>query len=380
MKPKYTFSFLLIYVIMSFTWWNYALIDLNTQNYGLRFEVLQAQVIDAKRSVYANAMEGKFNSPKAKKLVHNSTFIAVDFDALKGFISINYPKLLLKCYDQKISLLDAYTIEIHPQLLDELDKKKERRRNGFIGEGIFFLAILVYGLYSVWRSIAQKEHFNQQQNNFLLSVTHELNSPLAAAKINIQTLQRHNLTDEQRQKLSKNALIEIDRLANLTEKILISTKIDTNSYTFPKETFDLSASIEKNINRYKLLATHQIESHIEPNINYYGDAFAMDLVLTNLIENALKYSEKESKISIKLIKNKVQNRTIFSIADEGIGISRGEKKYVFDKFFRIGKEEIRQTKGTGLGLFIVKTVLKQHNAHINIKDNLPKGSIFEVVF
>src|SRR5690606_1248161 len=109
-----------------------------------------------------------------------------------------------------------------------------------------------------------------------------------------------------------------------------------------------------------------------------GDRFAITNVVTNLIENAVKYSPPCAHVLVKLTQE--NGSVIFSVADHGIGIADNEKKLIFNKFYRVGSEDTRKTKGTGLGLYIVRTVLERHRAQIRVKDNIPSGSIFEVVF
>jgi signal transduction histidine kinase len=109
-----------------------------------------------------------------------------------------------------------------------------------------------------------------------------------------------------------------------------------------------------------------------------GDKFALSSVVTNLIENAVKYSSPCDEINVHL--NEVDGHIHLSVIDKGPGISDAEKMLIFDKFYRVGNENVRKAKGTGLGLFIVKEVLQYHDADITVKDNLPQGSIFEVTF
>lgn len=94
------------------------------------------------------------------------------------------------------------------------------------------------------------------------------------------------------------------------------------------------------------------------------------------MENAIKYSPADSTIRITLVKDRGQARLQF--IDEGIGVPAAEKKNIFRKFYRIGKEETRKTKGTGLGLYIVKYIIDEHGGDITVADNTPKGSIFDV--
>ena len=121
-----------------------------------------------------------------------------------------------------------------------------------------------------------------------------------------------------------------------------------------------------------------INAEIEPKIEISGDKFALTSVVTNLIENAVKYSKPCQTVDVKLFSR--DGQVHFQVADHGIGIADDEKSRIFNRFYRVGSEETRNTKGTGLGLYIVKQVLDKHEASIRVKDNRPEGSIFEVVF
>jgi len=121
-----------------------------------------------------------------------------------------------------------------------------------------------------------------------------------------------------------------------------------------------------------------INAEIEPKIEMTGDKFALTSVVTNLIENAIKYSGPCEVVDVKLYSR--EGKIYLEVADHGIGIADNEKSRIFDKFYRVGSEDTRNTKGTGLGLYIVKEVLDKHEASIKVKDNEPTGSIFEIVF
>ena len=121
-----------------------------------------------------------------------------------------------------------------------------------------------------------------------------------------------------------------------------------------------------------------IDADIQPNLEIEGDRFALSSVVTNLLENAIKYSDPCEEI--KVVLKQVADNIVLSVADVGQGITDAEKMLIFDKFYRVGNENVRKAKGTGLGLFIVKEVLQSHDADITVKDNLPRGTIFEVTF
>jgi signal transduction histidine kinase len=251
-----------------------------------------------------------------------------------------------------------------------------------LGEGMTFVIVFTVGALSLHKSVKREKRLQEQKRNFLLSVTHELKSPLASIKLLLQTIQKRSLTKEQILDFIGKSLLDIERLDDMVENMLLASKIDNQSYTFPKATFNLSGLVDSIVNRLQITKCdcnqQIINAEIEPKIEITGDKFALTSVVTNLIENAVKYSKPCETVNVKLFLK--EDKIYLQVADHGIGIADEEKSRIFDKFYRVGSEDTRNTKGTGLGLYIVKEVLNKHQASIRVKDNRPAGSIFEVVF
>lgn len=250
-----------------------------------------------------------------------------------------------------------------------------------MGEGSVFLFLLCTGGYFLHAAIKKEDKLQERQQNFLLSVTHELKSPLAAIKLSIQTIVKRDLEKAKQISLLNNSLKDIERLDDLVENMLLATKIENRSYSFPKEEFDFSELVHKISDRLQVHScggSQIINAKIQTGVKVFGDKFALSSVVTNLIENAVKYSGPCAEITVEL--NRKDEQTVLSVADKGPGVPDEEKMLIFDKFYRVGDENVRKTKGTGLGLFIVKEVLQNHDADIIVKDNVPHGTIFEVTF
>lgn len=255
------------------------------------------------------------------------------------------------------------------------------RKEMIIGEGIFFMIIFVFLSFRLKSAIVREFRMQEQQRNFLLAVTHELKSPLASIKLYLQTVLKRDLSKEQQHQFMSNSLKDIERLDYLVENVLLATKLEGVRPYFPKEVLNFSELIEgvATLLQVNACTTQVIELDVEPNIQIYADRFAITNVVTNLIENAVKYSPSGKKIAVSLKSAPTGDALLFSVADEGVGIANEEKRRIFDKFYRVGDEGTRKTKGTGLGLYIVKTVLEKHEAQIGVRDNHPTGTIFEVI-
>ncbi|SFT18774.1 sensor histidine kinase [Sphingobacterium wenxiniae] len=255
------------------------------------------------------------------------------------------------------------------------------RKGMIIGEGLIFLSIFIWGAIRLKKLFYREHKLQQQQRNFMLSVTHELKSPLASVKLYIQTILKRDLEREQQKMFLSNSLKDIERLDDLVENVLLTTKLEDRSFNLPKEEFNFTEVVRDVADRLQKNAcsTQILKTDLEEGIPLYADKFAITNVVNNLVENAIKYSPPCANVTVQL-KRLDGGKLFFSVADHGEGIPDQEKKFIFNKFYRVGNESTRKTKGTGLGLYIVKTVLQKHNASIKVKNNTPSGSIFEVTF
>ncbi len=255
-----------------------------------------------------------------------------------------------------------------------------KRMPMILGEGSVFLIILLVGIYFFQRTIKKESEVHQQQQNFLLSVTHELKSPLAAIKLVLQTLVKRDLTKDKRDQLIGNSIEDVGRLDDLVENMLLATRIENNSYSYPKELFDFSELVKSIFDRAIITSenTRNFQQQIAENISIMGDRFALGSLINNILENAIKYSPNAALVHVQLYQQ--SNKIFFIVADQGVGIADSERQKIFQKFYRSGNELTRQNKGTGLGLFIVAQVAKNHQAKVLVSNNQPKGTIFEIIF
>ncbi len=282
-------------------------------------------------------------------------------------------KLKIEVYTNK----SADEIQVAQQLLNE---KLHKRWLMIAGEGTVFALILGLGIYRTRSTFKKEFELSKQQKNFMLSITHELKSPIASARLQIETLLKRQLPLDKQEIVLNQALQETERLDLLVEKILLANRIESSAYFIQKDNFNLSALSHKIINNLKstLLKNHLVNVMVQSDINMLGDHMAFTSILINLLDNAAKYSPNNSRIDLVLSK---ENETItLAVKDEGVGISLQEGKEVFNKFYRSGNEETRNTKGTGLGLYIVKSLIVLHQGQIKISPNKPKGTIFTVQF
>jgi K+-sensing histidine kinase KdpD len=214
----------------------------------------------------------------------------------------------------------------------------------------------------------------------MMSVTHEFKSPLAAIKLSLQTIQKRKVEEEMQQQLIMRALMETDRINALVENILMSARIEAANLDFTMTEFNLSDCISSysRMREFSLKENKKLIYKIEDGLYMIGDALAIGSLFMNLIDNADKYAPPVSQIFVSLFKK--ENYAHLEVADVGSGVADSEKRKIFEKFYRVGNEETRKTKGTGLGLYIARFIAVNHRAKISVRNNIPKGSIFEVVF
>ena len=248
-----------------------------------------------------------------------------------------------------------------------------------IGEGGVFLLLLFLGIWWIKKNVWQDLKRAQKEKNFLLAVTHELKTPIAAIRLNTQTLKNRKLTEEQSQDLCADIITESNRLETLVNNILLATQFEQNTILGNWQKIDLSALVEAQIKRFQqLFPERTVNSNIHSNIFLQAEENMLVSLLFNLLENANKYSPVSEPISV-LLKGS-EHLVFMEISDFGIGIPSEERKSIFEKFHRVGNEETRSQKGTGLGLYIVKEICKAHKAEITINDNSPCGSRFQITF
>ena len=257
----------------------------------------------------------------------------------------------------------------------------ERDRNNaqYIGEGLMFLLLTLAGAIFVYRATRRQIRFNAQQQNFMMAVTHELKTPIAITKLNLETLSRHQLDQALQKTIIAKTLQETNRLNDLCNNILLSSQLDSGGFMLNKENVNLSQLLQQTVDDFRhRFPKRLISADIQENLFFQADHLLLQLALNNLVENALKYTPAEKKIGVSLIDN--AKNILISISDEGPGIPETEKKKIFEKFYRIGDETTRQTKGTGLGLYLTRKIVEDHLGSVFVEDNSPTGSIFVVRF
>jgi signal transduction histidine kinase len=288
------------------------------------------------------------------------------------FIELNKQNRQLTSFKlQTVSANDS-----HLQKQKNIQFENERKTAQYIGEGATFLLLILTGAVLVFRLINKQLIQSQQQQNFMMAITHELKTPIAVARLNLETMQLRKLEFGQQQKLIRSTIQEANRLNSLCNNMLLLSQINSGGYTLTNEKFDLATlandCAEDFIVRFP---QRKIEVEAADEIIITGDKLLLQLAINNLLDNAIKYSGKDDVVLIKVFQKDKKIR--LRVYDQGYGVSDREKGKIFDKYFRGAQ---MQTKGTGLGLYLSKEIVKQHHGDINVTNNIPRGCIFEILF
>jgi signal transduction histidine kinase len=261
----------------------------------------------------------------------------------------------------------------------KVTNKHRTNKSKYLGEGSIFFLLIVVGAAYVYRSVRRQFILQQQQQNFMMAVTHELKTPISVARLNLETLQKYTLEPEKQKKLIRNALDETERLNFLTNNILISSQMEMRGYQSSKEELDLSDLFKDCIHNFcNRFPDRKILETVEPDVVIRGDALLLQILINNLLENAIKYSPKDGPIKASLARKRGLIELV--ISDAGPGIPENEKRRIFNKFYRIGNESTRKKQGTGLGLYLSRRIAKNHNGDISVTNNDRGGSNFTVIF
>ena len=246
--------------------------------------------------------------------------------------------------------------------------------------GLTFLVLVLVGVVLYLTITVKVIALGQRQANFIDSVTHELKSPIASLKLHLQTLNRRQMSDDQREKFYGVMLDDIERLDTLINHMLDAARIEQESPGDQRQEVDLAEMLRScaatACNRYHV-PQETVTLDLQPAM-VYARPFDVEMVCRNLIDNAIKYAGDPPEVEVGCSTNGGRF-VVARISDNGPGIPAKSRRKVFGRFVRLGSELERSKTGTGLGLYIVRTAVKQMRGKIHINSRSGgEGTIFEV--
>lgn len=272
----------------------------------------------------------------------------------------------------------AYHIIDLTSLIHEQPDYIRKRTLMILGEGAVFFSIVAFAIFQIRKSIRKDMELSRQQKNFLLAVTHELKTPIASVKLYLQTLKRHQLNEQKRGEIADSALQENERLQQIIDNILSVSQLENKTFQLHAEDVNLRKSIEQaiKVHQIKNACDFQIDCH--DNVVFPLDKNAWHSILSNLLDNSLKYAGDFPRIKISCKQNANGIEVVFE--DNGPGVPTEKLDIIFQRFARLGHEETRSAKGVGLGLYIVKELIRAMRGEIKAENVSGGGLRFVILF
>ncbi len=374
--------FIAVYMTAALGWWTYSLLK-----YSVVESELQMEILESKKQLcyteFRSETRLKTNTKTTEKL--STRINTKDFNYIlkkANDCAKNYK--LISTVQKSAIINDSIHITISfnapPAEIEKIKTRLDSKQNAWLGEGITvgLLTLIIIGL--MYYFLDRMIRFNQQKANFMMAVTHELKTPIAAAKLAIQTVIRNkNQANQERVlEISKQSM---DRLSGLMERVLLATQFENRLPSKNEKWIHIHEIISQAIEEGQFSIGETLKNNLVESKDFliYCDAQMLKIVFINLFTNSIKYSE-ENCVNVSV--NSFVRDGVFgvTVTDQGIGIPSEERNRIFEKFYRVGDERTRSRQGSGLGLYLVKQILNLHKANIEVTANVPNGSKFNIVF
>jgi signal transduction histidine kinase len=250
--------------------------------------------------------------------------------------------------------------------------------------GIIFFLLIIFGLVLNTTFLVREIRRNEQHDSFINAVTHELKTPIASIRLYLETLKTRDLVEAQRGEFYNIMLADTDRLLQTVEQILRAGRTGHRRRRIAKSVINVGEMVRECLEitriRYGLGEGNLTysESADASAVNITGDMDELRSAFSNLLDNAVKYSDKEVKVSVE-VATVDEKRVAVKVQDSGIGIPSAQLKRIFRRFYRVPGLFMARVKGTGLGLFIVRSVVEKHGGRVHAESaGLGQGSTFTI--
>ena len=234
--------------------------------------------------------------------------------------------------------------------------------------GVLFFGAIVTGIILNTSFLVREIRRNEQHDSFINAVTHELKTPIASMRLYLQTLQRREIEDGQRREFYRLMLEDTDRLMNTVGQVLKAGEGGTRKRDLIA--VDFRALVER------CVETARTSHHLQPGALRYesslngirsdvtGEPEDLRTAVSNILDNAVKYSGNHVDVSVRLDSEDDNRRLVLRVKDRGVGIPQSELKSIFKRFYRVRGRALAHVRGTGLGLFLVRTIAKRHGGRV----------------
>lgn len=307
----------------------------------------------------------------------DSTVMYIDTIGMAGDSSyIPTPRAIRYDYDFNMSRSQRYQLVFEP-----VDSLVWKHMTGILTTSFIILLILGFSFWFLIRTLLRQKTLEDMKSDFTNNITHELKTPIAVAYAANDALLNFNQAEEKtkRDQYLRISQEQLQRLSSLVEQILSMSMERRKTFRLHPEEVNLKELIVSLVEQHQLKADKpvQITLEIEPEaLTIVVDRTHFSNIISNLIDNAVKYSKERADITIRC--RQTEQTVTISIADRGIGIPLDKQKHIFDKFYRVPTGNLHNVKGYGLGLFYVRSMVEKHGGTITVKSEPGKGSIFTI--
>lgn len=247
--------------------------------------------------------------------------------------------------------------------------------------GTLFFVLLIVGLVLLCIWLVREMRVNQRQQDFLDAVTHEMKTPLASLRLFADTLRLHDPAPERRREFLARMGEDLDRLDRTVDQVLAAARAEAPARPHRIDRTELPALLASCIAEIRSrhgLPDQALRLEVSDGVRVRGDATELGLVFRNLLENAVKYAQGPVDVQVA-VRGPEDGRVSVEISDRGIGIPRRELRRIFERFYRVGRDVQRQVAGLGLGLFIVRGLLRRQGGRVVARsEGAGQGSRFVV--
>lgn len=274
---------------------------------------------------------------------------------------------------------DGQSVRPRSEVWDSLLDGYRRRIVMIVSEGAFFAALLFVLLALLVRTLRREADLERRHRNFLSAITHELKSPLASMRLALETVLSGRASGADSEKFLDNALHDTERLQGLVQKVLEVNRYDRGGDQLELQMASVSAVVQDAVDAFERRAEPigaEVDCYVAGEIWAELNEEAFTIVVSNLLENAMKYGGKPPKIKIRF--GFINKNAVLDISDNGVGISAESLPHVFDRFYRGGDELTRTAEGTGLGLYLVKQIVVAHRGWVGVESTSAEGTTFRV--
>ncbi|MCC8188448.1 MAG: HAMP domain-containing histidine kinase [Bacteroides sp.] len=254
---------------------------------------------------------------------------------------------------------------------------------GILATSVVILCILSFSFWYLIRTLLRQKTLEEMKSDFTNNITHELKTPIAIAYAANDALLHFNQAEkkEKREKYLHICQDQLERLSRLVEQILNTSMEQRSTFHLDKQPVPLYELVNELMEQHRLKADKPVyfDCNIEPaDLTVTADRAHLGNILSNLIDNAVRYSTPEAHISIRA--EATSQGIKIRVADRGIGIAPEKQKYIFDKFYRVPTGNLHEVKGYGLGLYYVRALMEKHAGGVYMESRPGGGSVFTLLF